>query len=519
MTAATVTFRSRGSLQLTAIVKATFALTPEARMTPLVPDPIIPAEIPDPSGRGLRSAGDLAPYLGETDVLLTGHAEVLPTFLATELRIWLAVLRGGVARIDRWLELDASARVGQARGHVHIDGAGPLSREWPRRSQLLEGLDPRHLHGPLVEIPEGLDWTYFQAAPAEQRMELLRGDEWLVLGGVFAQRPRLRTQLPEARGVAQLYRRGEQPPRVGVPIPLVADTLVIDVDRRCVSILWRGHVPVEEAELASLHVVAGVELAGRETVLENPFPGEDYGVGTIVVPLEVSRKLAAAPAMPFVKPDESTLKPAAALEGTFKISDELARKLAGMPSTPFVKPAEARPEEEGVLEGTFMIPDEVARKLAAAPATPFRSHWDTPLSQLGSSPAIEPEEDGVTLVPPAPSFGAPEAENLLGGTFQVPDDIARKLAGLPATPFERVDRSAEVSVEAPWVEAVEASDDWISEDLSEDVLTPLAAMKVAPPVSVAKPALLIAPEDESSEQPLGLGAEFLAAMSAEGETA
>ena len=74
-------------------------------------------------------------------------------------------------------------------------------------------------------------------------------------------------------------------------------------------------------------------------------------------------------------------------------------------------------------------------------------------------------------------------------------------------------------IEAPWVEAVEASEDWVEEDLSEEVQTPIAAVKVAPPMEVARPALLIAPKEEANEQPEGLGAEFLAAMSREGETA
>jgi hypothetical protein len=522
ITAATVPFRAHGRLQLTAIVKATFALAPEARMTIAVPDPILATEVPDPSGRGLRSAGDLAPYLGETDVLLTGHAEVLPTFLAPEIRVWLAVIRDGVARVDRWLELDASARVGPARGHVHIDGAGPLSREWPRRSQFLEGLDARRLHAPLVDIPEGLDWTYFQAAPVEQRMELLRGDEWLVLGGIYAQRPRLRTQLPEARGVARLYRRGESLPREGASIALVADMLVIDVDRRCASILWRGHTSVEEAELGSLHVVAGVELPGRPIPWADPFPAEQPAPsaeaeslfeGTMFVPVELAQKLAAAPATPFVKQKEVTQEDEDYLTGTLPISSILAQKLAAAPATPFVKQEEEEAEEllelEEVPESTLSIPATRAQTLAVAPVMPFKSHWDTPAPRRESIPLREAEEQIVTLPPPpAPAL---EGMNPLEGTFQVPDEAARKLAGVPATPFERVNRGGAVPVEPPLREVAEAREDSVSEGWSEDAQTPVAA-PVAPRVEVARPALLIAPKEEVREEPMGLGAEFLAAM-------
>ena len=153
------------------------------------------------------------------------------------------------------------------------------------------------------------------------------------------------------------------------------------------------------------------------------------------------------------------------------------------------------------------------------PAVSPRGRTARPRWRGRDGAAIEPADDCMTLVPQAPSFRTSEAENLLEGTFQMPDDLARKLAGVPATPLERVDRGMTVPIEAPWVEAVEASEDWVSEDLSEDVLTPIAAVKVAPPVEVARPALLVAPKEEASEQPEGLGAEFLAAMAAEGETA
>src|SRR5690606_25876796 len=190
---------------------------------------------------------------------------------APGLTVWLALVRDGAPCVDKRLTLDAAARVGAARAHVHIDGLGPLSREWPRRSRLLGAIDPRRLRGPVLDVPEGLDWGYFQAAPADQRTEPLRGDEWLVLGGVYAQRPRLRTQLPEARGAARVYRRSQPPPRAAEPLRLLADTLQIDADRRCASIVWRGYVPVDEADLASLHVVAGVELPGRPVAWIDPF--------------------------------------------------------------------------------------------------------------------------------------------------------------------------------------------------------------------------------------------------------
>ncbi|WP_437595837.1 type VI secretion system tip protein TssI/VgrG [Sorangium sp. So ce590] len=74
--AATVTWLQRGRLHVTVVVKATFALVPEGRMSVVAPDPIAPEEQRDPSGQWLQAAGDLAPYLDSCGVVATGHAEL-----------------------------------------------------------------------------------------------------------------------------------------------------------------------------------------------------------------------------------------------------------------------------------------------------------------------------------------------------------------------------------------------------------------------------------------------------------
>jgi Uncharacterized protein conserved in bacteria (DUF2169) len=470
-TAATVTFRSRARLHITTVLKATFALTPEGRMTLLPPDPILPDEIPDPSGRGLRAAGDLAPFLAQTDLLLTGRAEVLPSFAAPELRIWIALVRDGAVHIDRWLDLDASERVGPTRAHVEIRGAGPISRDWPRRRQLLGAIDPRHLHGPRLELPDGLDWSYFQAAPAEQRSDLLHGNEWIILGGVFAQRPRLRTQLPEARAIARLYRRNQAPPRHGAPIPLVADTLQIDTDRRCVSILFRGHTPIEEAEISALHVVAGLESPGHALGWMDPFAASGSGQHAAAIDPHLA----------------STGEQENPLRGTLSLSHNVAQKLRAIPVTPFTTPSplvRLEPEEGNPLSGTQDLPDEMARKLRALPVTPF-----TAPAQLGASD--------------------PAAGNPLSGTQDLPDEMARKLRALPVTPFTA---PAQPGVDTTSSGTLERSPDQIAQ-LRALPTTSFSLGAVEEPQTV--PANLSTDLGESPSE--SLGAAFLAAIAATGK--
>src|SRR5262249_47275777 len=66
----------------------------------------------------------------------------------------------------------------------HPAGLGPISRIWPVRRRLLGDTPRRLLELPIAEIPDGFDWSYFQAAPPDQRIPLLRGDEWIVLEGL-----------------------------------------------------------------------------------------------------------------------------------------------------------------------------------------------------------------------------------------------------------------------------------------------------------------------------------------------
>ena len=88
------------------------------------------------------------------------------------------------------------------------------------------GRSPRAaIEGPNASFPDGFDWTYFQAAPEDQRIEHPRGDEWIVLEGLLPGLPSMRTQLPGVRGV----REG---PGVGCLVHRAGGGLVIEVEDR-----------------------------------------------------------------------------------------------------------------------------------------------------------------------------------------------------------------------------------------------------------------------------------------------
>ncbi|WP_437969278.1 DUF2169 domain-containing protein [Sorangium sp. So ce260] len=431
---ATLVWRLRGQRFVTAVVKATFGLVAEGRVTLGEPDPIVPGEVPDPSGVGLRAAGDLAPYLREADVLLTGHAEVPPK-VAGEIMVRLAVVQEGVLRLDRCVTLDAPAPGGEGQRRVRVDGMGPLSRRWPRREALLGTADPGRLEGVALEVPEGLDWGYFQAAPAEQRMERLGGNEWIVLGGMSAQRPRLRTQLAGARGVARLYRREERAPREGAALSMRADTLQIDADRRCCSVVWRGHAAVGEEDLAALRVVAGVELPGEPLRWVDPFAQEAGRSAAPPAPAP-SRATLWLPAGAAPVAGQSKDHP---LEGTVEPLTARARR----PATPFEAPPELPPAalpagpavprahviQDHPLEGTV----EPLSARARRPATPFEAPPAprvAPAPLVTPAPLVAPAPVPAPRVAPAPPAPADASRPIVAAPPKLPPALAAEPVGL-----------------------------------------------------------------------------------------
>ncbi|WP_437605288.1 DUF2169 domain-containing protein [Sorangium sp. So ce834] len=555
--AAAVTWLLRGQLHVTIVVKATFALVPEGRMSLMKPEPVAPDEQPDPSGRWLRTAGDLAPYRAQCDVVVTGHAELPPGFSSPEVMVRLTVVQGGQVRIDKQAQLDGSVRVGAGRSHVRIDGMGPLSRASPPRSRLLGGVDARRLAGLWLDIPEGLDGSYFQAAPADQRLGALRGDEWIVLGGMIAQRPKLRTQLPEARGAARLYRRHGAAPRAGEPIALRADTVHVDVDRRCCSVVWRGHRPVEAAELASLRVLAGVELPGQPAAWADPFGaggasaagaappeaasrrGDRGGAlqGTSHLSLEEAARVVAAPVTPFdpwrapARAARSSAAPPAApaaaaahrSEGPAPRARESDAPAEAAPVAGAAPRGERAPRGEATPRGETAPPgetavlgetsqlslEEAARAAASsstpfgarrAPAAPARAAAPRPAAPAASHPAAAPRAA-------ASSPARHGARELLGETSALSVEEAAKAIAFAATPFD--------ARRAPAAAAAEPARRPASSSAPPAPPAPLAPAPPAVAPAQAAPPLVQPPGlgvGDARGLPKGLGAQFLAAM-------
>jgi hypothetical protein len=289
----TLVWRYRGQLRVTAIVKATFAFVPGAKMRLLPPDDLHRAPVPWDARKSLWAESDLVPFRLRADVVLVGHAYLPPGGGMVRLAV-----KGDETLVDRSLGVsddvgdgapvslsyerafggprwpDNPVGTGRAPGSplpAVVDpsgprrpgGFGPVARTWPARAKLLGSIDPAVFAGPIAEIPGDLDWAYFQAAPPGQVTDFLRGDEHVELDGMSREHPSLRTQLPGARAVGRVYGLSSAVGKA-VTIAFRADDLHLDADRMRGSLTWRASfsVPGEEI-LPTLVLVAGIELPGQ----------------------------------------------------------------------------------------------------------------------------------------------------------------------------------------------------------------------------------------------------------------
>jgi hypothetical protein len=302
--------RAAEAWTLAVVCKATFRLEPD--MCRLVAPQEAPANDDgywDDNGTGsLRLPSDLVPFKAHTDVLLVG-----PTFAPQGQSVRSLLARFTVGTVDKVIEVwcdrsfgrdgrllegppfarmplryeraaggpgtsnpvgmrfdappDATGAVpvpnlqppgiGVLRsGHTFAPIAfGPIAPDWPERVEELGRHAAGWSHRTWNERPLHRDLAaYFNTAPRDQLMDAIEPDELIVLENLHPEHPRLETRLPGVRPRARMSDCG----RAGEEVRLTGDTLYIDTDRRLVTVVWRGRVPLLHAGEAG-HVVVSME--------------------------------------------------------------------------------------------------------------------------------------------------------------------------------------------------------------------------------------------------------------------
>lgn len=309
-----VLWRSSGALRATVIVKITLGLVHERTAWPTTPlDLVLEDRRRDANPQSsLVEAAEVAPYLPNAGVILFANAYAPQGRPAPALSARLALFRerslidktvhvfgeraanapqhprpfervplvyertwGGPSSEDNPVGVPAGAStlpsICDPTNPTRPVGFGPISRQWPHRKRLVGGTDLSRVEGLVADFPNGFDFRFYNPAPADQQIEYLHGDEWIVLDGMHPTMPRVQSRLPQMRGKACVFFVATNAVSHNQVIDLVQDMLVIDADKLVASVVFRGSIALESLDvLPRLRVFADIELPGNPTRWPEP---------------------------------------------------------------------------------------------------------------------------------------------------------------------------------------------------------------------------------------------------------
>lgn len=284
---------------LTVIAKGTFDLvaggpaTPSETQFPATGD----VHVEEDPERALVYGSDFAPIKPRTDLLLVGTCRpprpVDTCGVTFALGKWskkLAVTsKEPFDRAPLTYERALRSRfnpIGSERpGVVHIGappgddpaGFGPIPQTWPQRRSKMKGSYGKDwLKTRWPWWPEEFDWGYYNAAPADQQVNGVAGDEELFLENLVPKSAAFRGRLPGVRARAFVKDASGFP-----EIPLAIDTVWVDAEQGKLVVVWRGTRDVKSETLREIgHLclfsepLAGPSRSREECLRELEVPGE-----------------------------------------------------------------------------------------------------------------------------------------------------------------------------------------------------------------------------------------------------
>jgi hypothetical protein len=234
---------------VTVIVKATLALGVHGRMTLADMQEPLACDLPALGGDHdeLVRATDFVPRKRRCDVMLVGHARARSPSRVIEARLSV----GSTVKSFYALADDPARDIALVRRHLRRAPAGESAvRVGPRRAAV-----SRWSHR---TASNGFDFGMLNVAPADQQLDALVAHTPIELDGLLSTGA-WRAELPRLEPRA-FWLPSRSDARWAEPVPLVCDTLCIDVDVGVATLTWRGEVP-ELAQLehdnSCLAVVAG----------------------------------------------------------------------------------------------------------------------------------------------------------------------------------------------------------------------------------------------------------------------
>ncbi|WP_437820077.1 DUF2169 family type VI secretion system accessory protein [Sorangium sp. So ce1078] len=446
-----VAWRHEGALRMSVVVKASFSIE-SSPMTPAeTVEPIHAKDVHHRRGpmTHVTAASDRVPYRQYVDVTALGHACAPGGRPVAEMTARFALVQRGAPGVDWTVRVVGRRRkAGDApepfarlpityeRAAGGLDapdnpvgcgedddelpnvldpsdprrpaGFGPIAAVWPARSRRLAAAARAGLDAQVMEVPGGVDWSYFQCAPREQWVSALQGDAAVVLEGFHAERPRIQSALPDARVAGAVYGLDDTDPDAPRRLAFHADGLHVDADRLLCTITWRAHVDLRDlAQRERLMVVAGVGIGSAPAVpprrpprpspaaAARSRPGEQRPAagagGTLAIdearapasassPLPLAAApspLAAAPSLPVVAPSLPAAAPSLPAAAPVPLA-AAPSPLAPAPSPAAPAPAAAPPEEPVPIERYAAVASELADRGALRSKVLSAHHLDEP---------------------------------------------------------------------------------------------------------------------------------------------
>jgi len=148
-----------------------------------------------------------------------------------------------------------------------VQGFGVITKTWRPRLELAGTYDEEWLEHTWPNLPEDFDFAYWNCAHPELQVPYLKGDESVVLTNMTPE-GKLSFTLPgHTPYVLVRFETGD----IG-PAPARMDTLIIDPDKRLVTLVWRTTVAIEpevrvlEARLIRKEDSDELSIAVREAI-------------------------------------------------------------------------------------------------------------------------------------------------------------------------------------------------------------------------------------------------------------
>ena len=132
-------------------------------------------------------------------------------------------------------------------------GFGPLNGRWSQRMQYVGTYGHNWEKTCWPWFPKDFDWSYFNAAPKDQQVDgYLRGDEKIELENLHPDHSIYRSHLPDLRARCFFREANPDEERPLREVPLLLDTLWIDIEKELLILVWRGLVEIHSLKMKEI---------------------------------------------------------------------------------------------------------------------------------------------------------------------------------------------------------------------------------------------------------------------------